>query len=182
MSKIGKLPIKLPPQVTVQIDGSKVVVTGSGGTLERHLPAEIAAEVKDGWLFVTAKKASPLTSALHGTTRALLSNMVTGVSGGWKKTLELVGAGYKVETNGQELTLNIGFSHPVKFKAPEGISFKVEKSLITIEGRDKEAVGQMAATIRAIRPPEPYKGKGIRYQDEVVRRKAGKVAKATGTV
>lgn len=182
MSKIGRLPIKLPEGVSVQTEARKVVVTGPGGTLERHLPTGITAEIKDGWLYVMAKKASPLLSALHGTNRALLANMVAGVSGGWKKTLELVGAGYKAETTGQELTLNIGFSHPVKFKAPEGISFKVEKTLITIEGRDKETVGRMAAVIRAIRPPEPYKGKGIKYQDEVVRRKVGKAAKTAGTV
>ena len=138
--------------------------------------------MKEGFLSVIVQKQSPSATALHGTTRAILANAVLGVTDGWKKTLELIGAGYKVETNGQELTLNVGFSHPVKFKAPEGIAFKVEKTLITIEGKDKEIVGQVAATIRAIRPPEPYKGKGIKYQDEAIRRKAGKAVKTAGPV
>lgn len=181
MSKIGRLPIKLPLSVTAKVEAGEVVITGPRGMAKQLLPTGISADVEGDRLTVTVKKASPLTPALHGTIRALLANMVVGVSDGWKKTLELVGAGYKAETTGAELTLNVGFSHPVKFKAPEGISFKVEKNLITIEGIDKEMVGRTAATIRAVRPPEPYKGKGIKYQDEVVRRKAGKAAK-TATV
>jgi len=182
MSKIGKKPIKLPEGVSVEVETSKVTVTGPAGTLAKELPAGFSATVKDGWLTVAAKQGPSLAPALHGTTRAILANMVTGVSVGWKKVLELVGAGYKVETDGHKLTLNIGFSHPVKIKAPEGIAFKVEKTLITIEGRDKEVVGRLAAEIRAIKPPEPYKGKGIKYLDEVVRRKAGKAAKTAGPV
>lgn len=181
MSKIGRLPIKLPSEVTVKVGAAEVAITGPRGTVSQRIPAGIVAEVEGGRILVTVKKASPLTPALYGTIRALLANMVVGVSDGWRKTLELVGAGYKAETTGTELILNVGFSHPVKFKALEGISFKVEKNLITIEGMDKEVVGRTAAIIRAVRPPEPYKGKGIKYQDEVVRRKAGKAAK-TATV
>lgn len=180
MSKIGKLPIKLPEGVSVEIKGSEVTVTGPKGVLARKMPRGIEAEVKDGVLFITTKKTSSAISALYGTTRALIANMVAGVSVGWKKVLELVGAGYKAELRGTDLILNVGYSHPVEFKAPEAVTFKVEKNLITIEGIDREVIGQTAATIRAVRPPEPYKGKGIKYQDEVIRRKAGKAAKTAG--
>ena len=120
------------------------------------------------------------TKAMHGTTRALIANMVKGVTEGWSKGLELVGTGFRAETSGKQLTLNVGFSHQVKIDAPEGITFRVEKSDITVEGQDKELVGLVADKIRSVRPPEPYKGKGIKYKDEVIRRKAGKAAKAQG--
>lgn len=180
MSKIGKLPIELPEGVKVEIKGSEIVIMGPGGILTRQIPRGIEAEIKDGAIFLTTKKSSPSISAIYGTTRALMANMVKGVSSGWKKILELVGAGYKAELRGSDLILNIGYSHPVEFKAPPNITFKVEKNLVTIEGIDREVVGQTAAIIRAARPPEPYKGKGIKYQDEIIRRKAGKAAKTTG--
>jgi large subunit ribosomal protein L6 len=180
MSKIGKQPIKLPKEVTVEINDRSVVVSGPRGSLVRSLPRGIGVVEKDGELLVAPKKDSPSISAVYGTTRALIANMVTGVSTGWKKVLELVGAGYKAEVSGKTLILTVGFSHPVKIEAPEGITFKVEKTLITVDGQDKETVGQISATVRAVRPPEPYKGKGIKYQDEVVRRKAGKAAKTIG--
>lgn len=177
MSRIGKLPIIIPAGVTVAVEGNTVSVKGPKGELTRELSPVVAIKTGDGKLEVSVKKESELSSALWGTSRALIQNMVTGVVGGWSKKLELVGTGYRAETNGKSLTLAIGFSHPVKFEAPDGISFKVEKTDITIEGSDREVVGQTAARIRAVRPPEPYKGKGIKYKDEVIRRKAGKAAK-----
>ena len=181
MSKIGKQLIKLPEGVTAKITGNVVVISGQRGSLERKLPHGFSVEEKDGFLTVKPQNNTYSLSPNYGTTRALLANMVMGVSTGWKKVLELVGAGYRAEVAGNSLSLNVGYSHPVKFEAPQGISLKVEKMLLTIEGADKEIVGQTAATIRNIRPPEPYKGKGIKYQDEVIRRKAGKAAKTVGT-
>lgn len=180
MSKIGKQLIKLPVGVTAKITGNVVVISGPKGSLERKLPHGFSVEEKEGSLTVKPQNNTYSLSPNYGTTRALLANMVAGVSVGWKKVLELVGAGYRAEVAGNSLSLSVGFSHPVKFEAPDGISIKVEKMLLTIEGADKEVVGQVAATIRGIRPPEPYKGKGIKYQDEVIRRKAGKAAKTAG--
>lgn len=180
MSKIGKQLIKLPEGVTVKITGDAVVISGPKGSLERKLPHGFSVEEKDGFLTVKPQNNTYSLSPNYGTTRALLANMVTGVSTGWKKVLELVGAGYRAEVAENSLSLNVGYSHPVKFETPQGISLKVEKMLLTIEGADKEIVGQTAAFIRNIRPPEPYKGKGIKYQDEVIRRKAGKAAKTVG--
>lgn len=177
MSKIGKQLIKLPEGVTAKITGDAVVISGPRGSLERKLPHGFAVEEKDGVLTVKPQNNTFALSPNFGTTRALLANMVSGVSTGWKKILELVGAGYRAEISGNTLSLSVGYSHPVKFEAPQGITIKVEKMLLTIEGADKEVVGQAAATIRGIRPPEPYKGKGLKYQDEIVRRKAGKAAK-----
>ena len=180
MSKIGKQLIKLPEGVSAKITGDLVVITGPKGSLERKLSHGFSVEEKDGFLTVKPQNNTFALSPNFGTTRALLNNMVLGVSTGWKKVLELVGAGYRAEIAGSTLSLSVGYSHPVKFEAPQGISIKVEKMLLTIEGSDKEAVGQVAATIRGIRPPEPYKGKGIKYQDEIIRRKAGKAAKTAG--
>jgi large subunit ribosomal protein L6 len=181
MSKIGKLPVKLPEKVTAEINGKTLMVKGPLGELTRIIPRDIEVEIKDGIIFLTmAKKDIPNLSAIYGTTRALVANMVNGVSTGWKKVLELVGAGYKAEVSGKDLILTVGFSHTVKIHAPEGINFKVEKTFITIDGADRETVGETAAKIRKVRPPEPYKGKGIKYQDEVIRRKAGKAAKTAG--
>lgn len=178
MSKVGKLPVELPEGVTVTVDSGDFIVKGPKGELKRTLPRTIEIEVKDNEAVVKPKNNTKETRALFGTTRAHLANMVTGVTEGWSKKLELVGTGYRAELRGNTLVLNVGFSHPIEFEAPEGISFKVEKSIVTIDGIDKEAVGLISANIRKVRPPEPYKGKGIRYEGEYVRRKAGKAAKA----
>lgn len=180
MSRIGKLPIKLPEGVSLEIERSTVSVKGPKGELEKKYPRELMIEEKDGVLTVSVKKETPKSKALHGTFRSLIANMVKGVSEGWKKELELVGTGYRAEVTGNKLILAIGYSHPVEIEAPEGITFKVEKSDLTVEGIDKEVVGEISAKIRAVRPPEPYKGKGIKYKDEVVRRKPGKAARAAG--
>ena len=180
MSKIGKLPIKLPSEVKVLIERKSVKVSGPKGELSLNLPREVELVEKDGKLLVTIKLKNKKANALHGTIRALLYNMVQGVTEGWSKELELVGTGYRSEVLGNELILTVGFSHPVKMEIPSELSIKSEKTSIIIEGIDKELVGQMAAKIRAIRPPEPYKGKGIKYKDEIVRRKPGKTAKGPG--
>ncbi len=175
MSRVGKRPIQLPKGVTVSVDGSRVTVKGPKGELARTIPAEITVAVSDGT--VEVKRASDVKRlrALHGLTRALLSNMVDGVSQGFAKQLEIHGVGYRAETRGGGLRLNVGYSHPVEYDAPAGISLSVEgNNVIKVEGIDKELVGQVAAELRKLRPPEPYKGKGIRYVGEYVRRKAGK--------
>lgn len=181
MSKIGKQPVVIPAGVTVEVSGHTVKVTGPKGTMSRHFAPEIGVEVVEGKVIVSAKGNSKYVMSLFGTTRALINNDVTGVSTGWSKQLELVGTGFRPEVNGSELTLTVGYSHPVKIKAPEGIAFKAEKMIVTVDGYDRELVGQVAANIRAVRPPEPYKGKGIKYVDEVIRRKAGKAAAAKTT-
>lgn len=178
MSKIGKQPVVIPAGVTVEVSGHTVKVTGPKGTMTRHFPAEIAVEVVDGQVLVTTKGSGKYVMSNFGTTRALINNDVIGVSTGWSKKLELIGTGFRAEVNGPELTLTVGYSHPVKIKAPEGIAFKVEKLFVTVEGFDRELVGQVASDVRNVRPPEPYKGKGIKYVDEIIRRKAGKAAAA----
>lgn len=180
MSRLGRKTIKVPESVKIELNGQSLSVTGLKGSLTIQLPKGISLSEKDKELTVGALDKSIKTSTQHGTTRALIANMVKGVTDGWSKTLELVGTGFRAETSGKLLTLNIGFSHPVKIEAPEGINFKVEKADITVEGIDKELVGLISERIRKIRPPEPYKGKGIKYKDEVIRRKAGKAAKAQG--
>ncbi|MFZ5932969.1 MAG: 50S ribosomal protein L6 [Patescibacteria group bacterium] len=180
MSKIGKKPINLPEGVSVEVSGSTLKVNGPKGTLVRRVPESIGVNVKEGKVMVSSKSDTRESRSLFGTVRAIIFNMVYGVSQGWERELELVGTGYRAEVVGNTLVLTLGFSHPVKIEAPEGISFKVEKSLLTVTGADKELVGLTAAAIRAVRPPEPYKGKGIKYVAEVVRRKAGKAAKAVG--
>jgi len=180
MSKIGKQPVKLPEGVSAKIEESAISISGPKGTLTRKFPKKIALEEKDGSILVSVSGKGKRSMSLWGTARALISGMAEGVSTGWKKELELVGTGYRAEVQGTTLVLTVGYSHPVKIEAPEGISFKVEKSIITVEGANKELVGQVSANIRAVRPPEPYKGKGIKYSDEVIRRKAGKAAKAVG--
>ena len=178
MSRIGKLPIKLPEGVSLEVSGQRIKVEGPKGILEKDLAKGITIEKDDlGQYIVMAKGKGKNIKALHGTMRAHIANMVKGVSDGWSKTMEMVGTGYRAEASGNSLSLTVGYSHPVKIESPEGISFKVEKSDITIEGRDKEIVGEIAAKIRAVRPPEPYKGKGIKYKGEIIRRKAGKAAK-----
>lgn len=178
MSKIGKQPVIIPAGVTVEISGHTVTTKGAKGTLVMHFAPEIAVEVVGDEVIVSTKGSGKYVMALFGTTRALINNDVKGVSEGWIKKLELVGTGFRPELNGNELSLTVGYSHPVKVKAPEGITFKVEKLVVTVDGCDKELVGQVAANIRAVRPPEPYKGKGIKYIDEIIRRKAGKAAAA----
>ena len=171
------MPIPVPSSVKVEIDGRKVSVTGPRGTLKREVPPEVRLHQTEGQLIVTRPNDEARERAMHGLTRALLWNMVVGVSDGFTRTLELVGVGYRAQMQGSKLTLALGFSHPVEIEPPEGISFSVEGPRLLVSGADKEAVGQMAADIRKLRPPEPYLGKGIRYQGEVVRRKAGKSGK-----
>lgn len=178
MSRIGKLPIPIPAGVSVELNGSYVKVKGPKGELNRTFSNEIGIAQEGETIFVTRSTEEANVRALHGTTRAVLSNMVTGVSDGFQKTLEIQGVGYKAEMDGSVLVINVGFSHPVKIDPPAGIEFDVaEKNhLVLIKGYNKEIVGQVAADIRKLRPPEPYKGKGIRYLGERVRRKSGKTA------
>lgn len=182
MSKVGQVPVVIPAGVKVELEKDTLVTTGVKGSLKIKLPQRIEVEVKEDAIFVKPGRKDSKTRALHGTFRALIANNVKGVSEGWTKSLELVGTGYRAELNGDDLVLTIGFSHPVKVQPPAGISFTVEKSKVTVSGVDKALVGQVAAQVRAVRPPEPYKGKGIRYEDEIVRRKPGKAAKAQGAV
>lgn len=178
MSKVGNKPIELSDNVKVTVDGKKVTVKGPKGEMDLDLPRNIGIEVKEKEITLAALNGTKETKALHGTYRALLANNVSGVTEEWTKKLELVGTGYRAELKGTKLVVHVGYSHPVEFEAPEGIRFTVEKSIITIMGVDKELVGLTAARIRKSRPPEPYKGKGIRYVGELVRRKAGKAAKS----
>jgi large subunit ribosomal protein L6 len=175
MSRIGKRPVELPAGVTVTKDGATVTVKGPKGTLTRTLPADITVSIEGSTISVTRPSDETRHKALHGLTRTLIANMVEGVSKGYTKTLEIQGVGYKAELKPFGVNLVVGLSHQVPVKAPEGIKFVVESpTLLKIEGINKELVGQVAAEIRSVRPPEPYKGKGIRYQGEQVRRKAGK--------
>lgn len=175
MSRIGKQPVPVPGGVTVELKGSTVRVKGPKGELEREFRPEMTIEMNDGTLHVKRASDSKKDRALHGLTRALLANMVTGVSAGYTRALEIVGVGYRAEKKGNTLVLNVGYSHQVQYPEPTGIRITTPSpTTIVVEGADKEKVGQVAAEIRAVRPPEPYKGKGIRYQGEQVRRKAGK--------
>jgi len=179
VSRIGKQPINIPPGVDVQIKGSTVKVKGPKGELAHTFPAAMSIAQDDGTLNVTRPTDEKNHRALHGMTRALIQNMVTGVSTGFEKILEVEGVGYRSEMSGDNLVLYVGYSHPVEIEPPAGIEFGSENRgrEIRVRGFDKQAVGQVAANIRKIRPPEPYKGKGIRYQGELVRRKAGKSGK-----
>ena len=179
MSKIGRLPISLVGGAKVEVTGKIVKITGPKGSMEEILPRGIEVNVEGDVVTVVAKGKSKTDASNHGTMRALINNDVTGVTKGWSKQLELIGTGFRAEIQGKVLVLTIGYSHPVKITAPEGISFKIEKNVVTVEGIDREVVGQTSAVIRASRPPEPYKGKGIKYSDEVIRRKAGKAAAKT---
>lgn len=179
MSKIGKLPIKIPSEVTVTIAGNLITIKGAKGELSYTLAQKIKAELIGDELKLTRASDDKPMRALHGLARALLANMVLGVTTGFTKKLELVGTGYRARLEGATLILSLGFSHEIKYVAPPGITLQVENTnLITVSGYDAQVVGQAAAVIRAYRRPEPYKGKGIRYAGEVVRRKAGKAAKA----
>lgn len=185
MSRIGKQPIIIPDKVEVEISGDLIVVKGPKGELKRRIHEAVGAKIEDNRILIAPKKDVALKDkkvmALWGLTRALVFNMVKGVRDGYEKKLEIEGIGYKVALQDNSLVLNLGFSHPVRFEAPEGISFKVEKNVITVAGIDKELVGQVAASVRALKKPEPYKGKGIHYLGEVIKRKAGKKTVAAGT-
>lgn len=178
MSRIGRQPIPVGKGVKVAIDGNTVTVSGPRGTLSREIHPDIAIEQQDGTITVSRPDDEPRHRALHGLSRSLINNMVVGVSEGYTRVLEIQGVGYRAAKTGDALTLALGFSHPVEVYPPEGITVNVEGTTrVRIEGIDKELVGQLAANIRAIRKPEPYKGKGIRYLGENVRRKAGKAGK-----
>ncbi|MEY2418993.1 MAG: large subunit ribosomal protein [Actinomycetota bacterium] len=179
MSRIGKAPITVPSGVEVSIVDRHITVKGAQGTLERDIPGEIQVAQEDGSLLVTRPNDERQNRALHGLTRSLVNNMVVGVSAGFSKELDIVGVGYRATAQGpNKIELALGFSHPVHVDAPAGITFEVPApTKIVVKGIDKELVGQVAANIRKIRKPEPYKGKGVRYANEVVRRKAGKAAK-----
>ncbi|MCY3650143.1 MAG: 50S ribosomal protein L6 [Acidimicrobiaceae bacterium] len=179
MSRVGNSPITVPSGVEIGVDGRRVVVTGAKGTLSRDLPGEITLRADDGILHVERPDDTAQNRSLHGLTRSLVQNMVTGVTEGFTKELRIQGVGYRVaESTPTSLELSLGFSHTVKIAAPEGVEFEVpQRTQIVVKGIDKQLVGQVAADIRKWRPPEPYKGKGIRYADERVKRKAGKAAK-----
>ena len=179
MSRIGKLPITLPKGVEVTMDGNKVSVKGPNGVLEETFSPEITINLDNGTITVERPNYEPRMRALHGTTRALLNNMIVGCAKGFEVVLEFSGVGYRAELKGKDLLLNLGFSHPVNFPAPDGIAYDVDAKarLIKIKGRDRQQVGQVAANIRMLRPPERYHGTGIRYQGEIVKLKAGKAGK-----
>ena len=178
MSRIGRLPVVIPAGVEVKIaDGNVVTVKGSKGTLERTLPTEMEIKLEDGHVVVSRPNDLKRMKSLHGLTRSLIHNMVVGVSEGYTKTLEVNGVGYRASKQGNKLTLNLGYSHPVEMDDPEGITTTVDGNKIIVSGISKEKVGQFAAEIRDKRRPEPYKGKGIKYSDEVIRRKVGKTGK-----
>lgn len=176
MSRVGKKPIEIPENVEVKIEGQKVIIKGLKGELSREIRPEIKVGVKGNQIFVLPKEETKKTKAFWGLTRTLLANMIKGVTEGYEKKLEIEGLGFKALVEGEDLKLLVGFTHPVKIKAPQDIKFLVEKNVITVSGIDKEKVGLVAAMIRKAKPPEPYKGKGIRYQGEIVRRKVGKKA------
>ncbi len=181
MSRIGKKPVKIPSGVTITVTTGHVTATGPKGTLETQFRPEVSFQLDNNLLLVNRVSDTPKAKSLHGLSRTLAENMILGVSQGWNKGLEIVGTGYRAALEESTLVLNLGYSHPVKFPAPSGITFEVsENTKINVKGIDKQLVGETAAQIRKIKPPEPYKGKGIRYIGEFVRRKAGKAAKAVG--
>lgn len=177
MSRLGRNPVELPKGVTIEVQRDQVIAKGPKGTLAKRFHPYIEVVVSDGKVVVTPKGASKFHKSLHGLTRAIINNMVLGVTRGYQKELSIVGVGYKAELQGKRLNLVLGYSHPIMVRPPEGVSFAVDQGTrIMVSGIDKELVGEIAAKIRALRPPEPYKGKGIRYVNEVVRHKAGKTA------
>ncbi len=178
MSKIGQQIITIPAGVSVTLENNIAKIVGPKGELKVNLSKDLEIKNENNEISIKLKKDNKITRSLWGTTRMLIANNIKGVTEGWKKQLELVGTGYRSEVQGNKLVLTVGYSHPVIVDAPEGITFKVEKSVINVDGIDKQVVGQVAADIRSSRPPEPYKGKGVKYVGEVIRRKAGKAAKA----
>ena len=181
MSRIGRLPIPVPSTVDVTIDGRQVTVKGPKGTLSRALHPDMSVRQEDGTIVVTRPTEQKTHKQLHGLTRTLVNNMVVGVTDGYRKGLEITGVGYRAALNGNKLTLNLGYSHQIEIDPPEGISFEVENpTRLAVVGIDKELVGQIAAKVRSTRKPETYKGKGVRYAGEVIRRKAGKAGKIGG--
>jgi len=179
MSRIGKQPIPVPGGVDIQITADRVEVKGKLGTLSETLVEGISVAINDNVITLTRKDDTPKSRALHGLMRSLIQNMVVGVSEGYRKTLDMVGVGYRARAQGNKLVVSAGYSHDVEVDAPEGVTFQVDgETAITVSGYSKQQVGQVAADIRAIRKPEPYKGKGIKYREEIVRRKAGKTGKA----
>lgn len=175
MSRIGKQPVPIPANVQVSVDGATIRVKGPKGELAREVRPEISLKIEDNTLLVERASEETKHRAFHGLTRALVANMVTGVTDGYRKSLEIIGVGYRAEKKGNALVLTVGYSHQVTYPEPKGISITTTSpTVVVVEGIDKQQVGQVAAEIRAVRPPEPYKGKGIRYQGEQVRRKAGK--------
>ena len=175
MSRIGKMPVVIPNGVTVTVEGGAVKVKGPKGELSHRFRPEIGVKVEDNQILVERGSDAKQERAFHGLTRALIANMVTGVSTGYKRALDIVGVGYKAEKRGNKLVLTVGYSHQVEYPEPKGVTITAPTpTSISVEGADKQKVGQVAAELRAVRPPEPYKGKGIRYQGEQVRRKAGK--------
>jgi large subunit ribosomal protein L6 len=178
MSRIGRAPVAIPTGVTVTIEGRDVTVTGPKGTLNMQVAVPIEVRQDDGVITVTRPSDEGEMRALHGLSRSLIANMVTGVTAGFAKTLEIVGVGYRVQAKGKDLEFALGFSHPVLVSPPDGVSFRVETpTRFVVEGIDKQRVGEVAANIRKLRKPDPYKGKGVRYSGEQVRRKAGKAGK-----
>ncbi|HEX8940476.1 MAG TPA: 50S ribosomal protein L6 [Candidatus Limnocylindrales bacterium] len=181
MSRIGRLPIPVPSGVDVTLEGRTITVTGPRGTLSRDLHPEMRVSQSDGRLLVERPSEDKRHKQLHGLTRTLVANMVTGVTAGYRKPLEITGVGYRAQKVGEKLQLNLGYSHPIELEPPTGISFEVENpTRLAVVGIDKELVGQVAAQVRATRKPEPYKGKGVRYAGEQIRRKAGKAGKIGG--
>ena len=175
MSRIGMLPVTVPNGVTVTLDGHRIRVKGPKGELERTLPPEVSVKQEDGTLKVERPDDEQRSRAMHGLTRSLVANMVEGVTNGFRKQLDIVGVGYKAEARPYGLQLSLGYSHPIEYRAPEGVKLSAPTpTQVIVEGADKEAVGQVAAEIRKMRPPEPYKGKGVKYAGEQIRRKAGK--------
>ncbi|HEU4628994.1 MAG TPA: 50S ribosomal protein L6 [Gemmatimonadaceae bacterium] len=175
MSRIGRKPVPVPAGVTVTQDGNRITVKGPRGELSRTLPEEMTVALADGELNVTRPSDEPRHRALHGLTRTLVANMIEGVTKGFQKQLDIVGVGYRAETRPYGLQLALGYSHPIEYRAPEGIKLTATApTTIVVDGANKEVVGQVAAELRSLRPPEPYKGKGIKYAGEVIRRKAGK--------
>ena len=182
MSRVGRMPVEIPGNVQVDIKGSNVHVVGPKGELKRTFSPLISIKKDGNVITVERKSDAPAERALHGTTRSVLANMIYGVNAGFEIVLEVEGVGYRAELNGKNLVLHVGYSHPVEIEPPEGISFEADAKTrqIKVQGYDKELVGQIAANVRIVRPPEPYHGKGIRYEGEYIRRKAGKAGKGVG--
>lgn len=180
MSRIGKMPIEIPQGVDVEIQGTHIRIKGPKGELSHVFPPVVDIEKEDGNITVKPRSDEKFSRAMHGTARAVIQNMVTGVSQGFEKFLEIVGVGYRAEMKGKNMVINVGFSHPVEVEPPDGITLEAleRNNVIRVSGYDKQVVGQVSAEIRKIRPPEPYKGKGIRYRGEYVKRKPGKAGKA----